>query len=189
MLSFFQRLLGHTSSKPSTKLKKLGAVREVVRFASSFREPLEVWYALPRGSWALEVAARVGVPRGLVALALADLVRVADEQRPLPEELKSDFVLFGEAFAGEHLAMDVFCEGLIPRMAALIDRAPEVADAAEKLREAELLDRFKEIVELSLVYDKRYAAAHEQMATRVRARIEAEQVRSAWLGRRPSPYR
>ena len=53
----------------TTKLKKLDACGEAIRFSAKFKTPKEAWENCPRGDWMLWIAARLKVDTRLLTLA------------------------------------------------------------------------------------------------------------------------
>ena len=65
-------------------LRRHGASRSLCRFAEPYGvDVYGFWSALPRGTWALRSAARLGVNRTLVATAMADLAAEARKRRTI----------------------------------------------------------------------------------------------------------
>ena len=222
--SLLQRLFSPRRSPIEATLRERGATRELVRFASDYADPVTLWHALPRGTWALALAARVGVQRGLTSLALLDLVseaeRVSRDVDGVPEDDEfedlSDFDLAGfgppaespawrrggatpellsetrqlaEAWGQDSIPLDTFCSEVGRLVALLIDAQPTIRKLAVALEEAQRWGRLGDVVQFSTDHDIAYAEAHRAMAQRVRARIAAEHVRAALMGRPASPYR
>ncbi len=184
---------------------------------------MSLWHAVPRGTWALALSARVGVQRGLQSLALMDLVTEAAKTRSMPEDPEDagfeDLVGFGspgfgppsdsrawrrggatpellaetrelaESWGQGALSVDLFCSEVARLVALLIDAEPGIRTLAVKLDDAQRWGRLGDVVRFSTEHDIAYAESHRVMAQRVRARIAAEHIRAALMGRPSSPYR
>lgn len=96
LLSLLQRLFSPRRNDIQASLRERGAARELVRFAGDYEDPVTLWHSLPRGTWALTLAARVGVQRGLQSVALLDLVEEAGRTRREPEPDESDDFAFDD---------------------------------------------------------------------------------------------
>lgn len=103
MVSLLQRLFSPRRSPIQATLRERGATRELLRFAGDYTDPVSLWHALPRGTWALTLSARVGVQRGLQSLALLDLVDEAERTRHEPDpddDGLDDLLAFGASGFG-----------------------------------------------------------------------------------------
>lgn len=195
-------------------LRERGASRGLRRFAEPFGADAErFWAALPRGTWALRAAARLGVSRGLVATALADLADEARERRslqseggrkdgppdPLSEpahprpgasdELLEQTQTLGQVFARERLDVDRFATEATSLLLAIIDADPSVRVVQARIEEAQRWGRLEEVLTAMDEHDAAYAERHATMARVVRKHIGGHELVLAIRGASAHPYR
>jgi hypothetical protein len=81
-------------------LKRLGACRSVLKWASTQDNPNHAWTTCPRGNWLLCAAVKLGVEHRVVVLAACACARLAlpftDDERPLHAILMTEHWVQGD---------------------------------------------------------------------------------------------
>jgi hypothetical protein len=195
-------------------LRERGASRSLRRFAEPFGSDAEqFWNALPRGTWALRAAARLGVSKGLIAAAMSDLAEEARARREDPPESEpteepmgllrepaealpgvSDVILeqvadVGRIHATRDLGLERFAGETTALLLAVIDADPEVRTVQARMEEAQRWGRVEEVLKAMDLHDAAYARRHAAMAKVVRRHIGAHEVALAIRGTTAHPYR
>lgn len=194
-------------------LRERGASRSLRRFAEPFgSDAAGFWSALPRGTWALRAAARLGVSKGLIAAALTDLAAEARERRENPPEHGSDepegllrepalaqpgvsddvleqTSVVGELFATDELGIERFATETTSLILAIIDADPTVRVVQARIEEAQRWGRLEEVLQAMDDHDAAYAERHAAMARVVRRHIGAHELLLAIRGAKDHPYR
>ena len=200
-------------------LRRRGASRSLRRFAEPFgSDAVSFWAALPRGTWALRSAARLGVTKGLLAAALVEVAEharlrrdrppVEDDEPAFPfgeppgvlarpsalqggvsESLLRRVGALGEAYAAERLPLEFFASELTQLLVALIDADPAVRSVREDIEEAQRWGRIDEVLRAMDAHDVAYAERHAAMAEVVRRHIRERDLVEALHGSSGHPYR
>lgn len=193
-------------------LRDRGASRSLRRFAEPFGSDAGAyWAAVPRGTWALRSAARLGVSRPLLAAALADLADDARARRDEPpgvagepagalrgpaletggvsDSLLGELEALGRVFATERLALERFASECTQLLLAIIDADPSVREVRIRVEEAQRWGRIEEVLGAMEDHDEAYATRHAAMARIVRRHVHATHLRDAIRGRTDHPYR
>lgn len=195
-------------------LRERGASRRLRRFAEPFGADVDgFWASLPRGTWALRAAARLGVSRGLVAAALAELAEDARARRrappdpvaqdeppglleepalsrpPVSEPLLEQTVELGRLFATGALPLERFASEVTSLLLAIIDADPTVRRVQARIEEAQRWGRLEEVLSAMDEHDRTHAARHRAMAEVVRRHIGGHDLAAALRGETAHPYR
>ncbi len=195
-------------------LRERGASRSLRRFAEPFGADAErFWDALPRGTWALRAAARLGVSKGLIATAMSDLAEEARTRREHPPEPAhtdepmgllrepvhtlpgvSDAILeqvvdVGRIYATRDFGVERFASETTSLLLALIDADPAVRVVQARIEEAQRWGRLEEVLKAMDEHDTAYAERHAAMAKVVRRHIGGHELVLAIRGTKAHPYR
>ncbi|MCA9605121.1 MAG: hypothetical protein KC619_05980 [Myxococcales bacterium] len=183
MASLFERVTWWLRPPPEKRfdplwiaLRSRGASRELVRWAEPFGDDLDAaWAACPRAEWLIEIAARVGVSPIRVVAALDELSthgtsRTFASARPL---------------AGQADALELFVDAARATVSELVESRPEVRAAIDACRKLERAEH----AAASQIADDTYAEAQRELASIVRRRIRADEIRVCLEGIGGHPYR
>lgn len=216
-MGWLSALLGRDRGSERTLhrlLRQRGANRGLRRFAEPFGADAErFWDALPRGTWALCTAARLGVNRALVATAMAALAeqartRRANEPDPtegveplgllsepaftrpgVSEALLDQTTTLGRVFATRGVPIDRFATESTSLLLAVIDADPSVRAVQARVEEAQRWGRLEEVLHGKHAHDAVHAERHLAMAQLVRRHIGAHDLTAAIRGAAAHPYR
>jgi len=194
-------------------LRRRGAGRSLQRFAEPFGADVEsFWSALPRGTWALGAAARLGVNRALIATAMAELAEDARRRRRVEPSLDRDEPMgllsepaftrpgvseslleqaedLGRVFTAQGFDDLRFATEATSILLAIIDADPSVRAVQARIEEAQRWGRLEEVLSSMHDHDVARAERHAAMAQVVRRHIDAGDVAAAIRGETTHPYR
>ncbi|MCB9598722.1 MAG: hypothetical protein H6719_38760, partial [Sandaracinaceae bacterium] len=131
------------------------------------------WRGCPRPDWAIEIAARAGVPPARLIQALAEV----DPSDPA--------LAAARAYAAGSLELEPFLDDVRATLSDLVEARPEVRSAVAASRIASRDHHASALHDL----DQVYAAAQRELAEVVRRRLSSEDIRVALQGLERHPYR